>query len=113
MSACCTERGCRRKQPMLIMLSELTQTWYIVTKCKLVEESGVYFAQEKHRLPDEAQRMLNTLHAAHNRPRSGDRVENGGVMGTLIRCPECSGDGLLHKEDPRPLHVVLPQPLDG
>lgn len=35
-------------------------------------------------------------------PKPGDRVEDGGVMGTLIRCPQCSGDGLLHQPDELP-----------
>jgi hypothetical protein len=33
--------------------------------------------------------------------KPGDRVEDGGTMGTLVRCPQC-GDGLLHDPDERP-----------
>jgi hypothetical protein len=40
-------------------------------------------------------------------PRHGDRVTDGGQMGTLIRCPEC-GDGFLHRADPTPPPAVLP-----
>lgn len=35
-------------------------------------------------------------------PQPGDRVEDGGVMGTLVRCTTCSGDGLLHQPDEQP-----------
>lgn len=34
------------------------------------------------------------------RPAAGDRVTDGGIVGTLVRCEQCSGDGLLHKPDP-------------
>jgi hypothetical protein len=37
-------------------------------------------------------------------PKAGDRVTDGGVMGTLETCPEC-GDGLLHRPD------VIPAPV--
>ncbi len=33
-------------------------------------------------------------------PRSGDRVTDGGIPGTLRRCALC-GDGFLHEPDPR------------
>ncbi|MFY1595458.1 hypothetical protein [Micromonospora sp. WMMD737] len=42
-------------------------------------------------------------------PRAGDRVEDGGLMGTLVRCPECGGGGLLHKPDHYPTGPA-PQP---
>ena len=32
-------------------------------------------------------------------PRHGDRVMDGGEMGTLIACQACSGVGLLHQAD--------------
>lgn len=32
-------------------------------------------------------------------PRAGDRVQDGGQWGTLVRCETCGGDGLLHKPD--------------
>jgi hypothetical protein len=32
-------------------------------------------------------------------PRHGDRVRDGGIMGTLVACQECSGVGLLHHAD--------------
>ncbi len=31
MARCCNEHGCRRKKPIMLMRSELTGTWYIVT----------------------------------------------------------------------------------
>lgn len=34
--------------------------------------------------------------------KAGDRVEDGGIVGTLVRCEKCSGDGLLHKPDELP-----------
>lgn len=32
--------------------------------------------------------------------KAGDRVTDGGIVGTLVRCEQCSGDGLLHQPDP-------------
>jgi len=46
-----------------------------------------------------AQMVIDNL---RNVPKAGDRVEDGGQMGTLVRCYECSGDGLLHKPDHMP-----------
>jgi hypothetical protein len=40
-------------------------------------------------------------------PRPGDRVVDGGLTGTLVRCREC-GDGLLHQVDPGQQPVVMP-----
>lgn len=34
--------------------------------------------------------------------KPGDRVEDGGQMGTLVRCPKCGGGGLLHDPDELP-----------
>jgi hypothetical protein len=34
---------------------------------------------------------------------AGDRVTDGGIVGTLVRCEECSGDGLLLKPDRAPM----------
>jgi hypothetical protein len=33
-------------------------------------------------------------------PKAGDRVTDGGFVGTLVKCEQCSGDGLLHQPDP-------------
>lgn len=33
-------------------------------------------------------------------PKAGDRVTDGGIVGTLVKCEQCSGDGLLHQPDP-------------
>lgn len=33
---------------------------------------------------------------------AGERCKDGGIWGTLVRCPECSGDGLLHLSDELP-----------
>ena len=35
----------------------------------------------------------------------GDRVRDGGKMGTLVRCHECGGSGQLHQLDEQPLSV--------
>jgi len=35
----------------------------------------------------------------------GDRVRDGGEMGTLIRCYECGGSGSLHRLDEKPPSV--------
>lgn len=36
-------------------------------------------------------------------PRPGDRVVDGGIPGTLRRCPTCQ-EGFLHEPDPRPVY---------
>lgn len=47
--------------------------------------------------------------AVEESPQAGDRVEDGGRMGTLITCPTCNGDGLLHTPDEMP-EAVEPEP---
>lgn len=32
--------------------------------------------------------------------KAGDRVTDGGIVGELVKCEQCSGDGLLHQPDP-------------
>ena len=44
-------------------------------------------------------------------PRPGDRVFDGGEWGTLIACPECSGDGLLHLVESEDDSSTLPEEL--
>lgn len=44
------------------------------------------------------------------RPAAGDRVEDGGQLGTLVTCETCSGDGLLHQLDEPPPPGPAPQP---
>ena len=50
-----------------------------------------------------AQMVIDNL---RNAPKAGDRVMDGGEMGTLVRCYECSGDGLLHKLDKMPESIA-------
>lgn len=50
---------------------------------------------------------------AASRGRPGDRVEDGGLMGTLVRCPECGGSGLLHKPDHLPESAEPKTELDA
>lgn len=47
--------------------------------------------------------------AAGSLGQPGDRVEDGGIMGTLVRCTECGGIGVLHKPDELP-PTAAPQP---
>lgn len=39
-------------------------------------------------------------------PQPGDRVEDGGEMGTLVACRTCSAMGLLHVPDRMPVKAV-------
>lgn len=53
-----------------------------------------------------ASRVVDRILASfkrYKRPAPGDRVTDGGYVGTLVRCEECSGDGLLHKPDEMPV----------
>jgi hypothetical protein len=34
--------------------------------------------------------------------KPGDRIVNGGQMGTIVTCPTCDGDGILHDPDEKP-----------
>lgn len=45
----------------------------------------------------------------------GSRVTEGGLLGTLVRCPECGGHGLLHRPDEVPdgPAPAEPEPLAG
>lgn len=60
---------------------------------------------------DQARRQL--LAAADDienaQPKAGDRFDNGGQPGVLVRCPECSGDGTLHRPDQLP-PAIAPTP---
>lgn len=38
----------------------------------------------------------------------GRRVENGGVMGTIVPCPTCDGTGELHQPDEHPVYSQRP-----
>jgi hypothetical protein len=46
------------------------------------------------------------------KPRPGDRVMDGGVLGKLITCETCSGDGLLFQSDP-PDKLIMDFPKGG
>lgn len=41
--------------------------------------------------------------------RFGDRVEDGGQMGTIVRCEQCGGSGQLHDLDERPPYATPQQ----
>lgn len=47
------------------------------------------------------------------RSLNGKRVTDGGQRGTLRRCHECNGTGLLHHLDPDELARLSPQPIMG
>jgi len=34
--------------------------------------------------------------------KPGDRIVDGGRMGTIVTCPTCDGDGILHDPDEKP-----------
>lgn len=39
-------------------------------------------------------------------PTFGDRIEDGGLMGTIVRCDHCGGSGQLHQPDESPRTVA-------
>lgn len=51
---------------------------------------------------DRLRRAANVLDG----PDFGDRVEDGGLMGTIVRCEMCGGSGQLHDPD-----EVVPEPV--
>ena len=54
-----------------------------------------------------AQHELDAMQlTAPDWPTFGDRVEDGGLMGTIVRCEECSGSGQLHQPDEVPEPVA-------
>jgi hypothetical protein len=63
VSACCPESSCRRTQPMMLMRSDLTGTWYVVTRWRRLPGAPEtsYLAVAKHRLPDDQQAQLERL----------------------------------------------------
>lgn len=48
MGECCNEWKCRRKQPIMLMRSDLTGTWFFVTRWKPLGPEGGFYAIEKH-----------------------------------------------------------------
>lgn len=59
---CCSEWKCRRSQPIRLVRSELSGSWYAVTRWK--ERPGVPGAIEaidKHRLPEDLQLQLERM----------------------------------------------------
>lgn len=57
--------------------------------------------------------MTGYDHAIFHPPnRFGVRVEDGGEMGTIVRCHECGGSGELHRPDRMP-ELASPEPEDG
>lgn len=60
MSGCCNEHGCERKNPILLIRSDLTDTWYVVTDYT-DKGNGHFVAKTKHRLSDDQQRQLEQM----------------------------------------------------
>ena len=54
------------------------------------------------RMTDALRSVREPIVRAMAAPRHGDRCYDGGELGTLERCPQCSGDGLLHRPDHEP-----------
>jgi hypothetical protein len=46
----------------------------------------------------EAHRGYRPRLSLRRAPQPGDRVTDGGIPGTLVRCPQC-GEGMLHAPD--------------
>lgn len=62
--------------------------------------------QEAVRYRDALRAASDVISREITRPRPGDRTTNGDEPGVLVRCPECSGDGLLHRPDQIPPTVT-------
>lgn len=50
----------------------------------------------------ETHQHIEPIFPQPRKPRPGDRIEDGGRMGTIVSCPTCSGDGILHDPDEKP-----------
>lgn len=57
---CCAEHDCRRGQPIRVLRSELTGTWYVVTRYT-ERADGSIVAEQKHSLHPEDAARLNAL----------------------------------------------------
>lgn len=68
--------------------------------CENAEETYRQLEHDYERVCEERDAALA---ARPPQPAAGDRVVEGGMAGTLERCSECSGDGLLHRPDPAEL----------
>lgn len=64
MGGCCNEMGCRRRKPMMLMRSDLTGAWYVVT-AYTEQGDGLFRASAKHRLPDNSQDQLEDMRDGH------------------------------------------------
>jgi hypothetical protein len=83
----------------------------------LVNDILIGVAQHEHgdRIREAFARVRSAAAAVSpgDTPRAGDRVQDGGQRGTLVRCPQCSGDGLLLRLDPEELErmrAATPEP---
>lgn len=65
MSACCNEYGCRRKKPIMLMFSELTKSWYVVTDYTERSGDGEYRAKTKHQLNADQSDQLTRMQQAY------------------------------------------------
>ena len=89
MSECCNEYGCKRKKPVMLMRSDLTETWYVVTDYTKRGE-GQFTAKVKHRLADNQQQQLEDM-----------REELGAALKLLDEAyREDCGLSVWHQDDP-------------
>ena len=51
---------------------------------------------------DAAVIMAKNAEIERLRAKPGDRIVDGGRMGTIVTCPTCDGDGILHDPDEKP-----------
>ena len=99
--------GVVRRWLSMIVGAEIPDPRYDEKPHRGMADARLHLA-EAVRYRDAMRATVSVLNAEMARPRPGDRMEDGGEMGTLIRCETCGGGGLLHDLDRLP-EIVEPQ----
>jgi hypothetical protein len=73
VSGCCSERGCTRKQPFLILQSPLSGRYYLVTRY-YTDKHGHERVREHHDITEQVEAILKREREAKTSERRVDRV---------------------------------------
>jgi len=85
---CCDEHRCQRHQPIRVVRSELTGTWYAVTQYA-ERVGGAIESLQKHRIAEADQVTLERLFSTWERLEEGARPVRTVELPPLRECPNC------------------------